>query len=818
MTTDTPGIVASPPVETLEVLHEDIVLDPAFQCRVAMNQSVIAEYAEAMDEGAEFPPVEAVRIDGVLHLVDGWHRVKAYNTGVGGWKRSQIPMKVRVWDGTRRDALLRAVQANGNHGLRRSQDDKRRAIRALLMDPEFCKLSSRELGKLARVSHTFVNKTRTHYGLTPKQQLTDAEIQLADGEVPQVWQDISLEASDRSYLLADIEAARKAPTLKALRKVGSNYGHSAIILKAQAQRLSELQDNAWPWDDDKTERDRRKRWKALDNVKDIEKAILCWDLPVPPKEAWGVWKLATGVGRAESWDADTFRKGLKGRQALLEKLEARLERSRSGSSASGGRRGVWDIAKEDFDGRPLDEQLAAVAKLKKSDLGQVLFWHQNRWPTEVSTALIDRALAEELVHDDHRVTFEACKMPGCTTGRLARGRWRSTQCCVCGAGAHAHERLQEKVDTAALWLRTNAFVGIRVGLGEEAVLVDQHAVRLLRLLQYEGIPQVEIDAAARAWREADRTGMLVGEDRTRTDLVKLAVRGDLDRLNGYLDDASIESLQKLAVWYRGREKVRGDADSGDPAVVSSLLEVLEHLGQPDPALEAWFEAAWCAFPRKALDALKEQESEPVAESEAFEQRLKDLADAGQLVELQGLIADSGDVEALEGLSDHLTTQGSEDGAAVGSLREDLPLHIAHARGMRAALAALVRAQERAQELLAAARAEGTGAMPGAYMDGFQGKTSSHPEGSVEHELWLLGKAELDSLVEAGHVVEGEAAPKGKQLEDMDWWPELVEVRSDYSLRELAERFGATPGAINNALKRNGLARTAQPPGPRGGAK
>ncbi len=54
----------------------------------------------------------------------------------------------------------------------------------------------------------------------------------------------------------------------------------------------------------------------------------------------------------------------------------------------------------------------------------------------------------------------------------------------------------------------------------------------------------------------------------------------------------------------------------------------------------------------------------------------------------------------------------------------------------------------------------------------------------------------------------------RKLEEMDWWPELVEKKDEYSLRELAEIFGATPGAINNALKRNGIKRQAAPPGPR----
>lgn len=54
----------------------------------------------------------------------------------------------------------------------------------------------------------------------------------------------------------------------------------------------------------------------------------------------------------------------------------------------------------------------------------------------------------------------------------------------------------------------------------------------------------------------------------------------------------------------------------------------------------------------------------------------------------------------------------------------------------------------------------------------------------------------------------------KRLEDRPWWPELVSLKDTLSLRELAERFGAAPAAIANALRRNNLDRAPAPPGPR----
>lgn len=55
---------------------------------------------------------------------------------------------------------------NAEHGLRRSHADKRRAVQMALEDPELGQCSNREIAKLCKVSHSFVNATRE--SLKPK--------------------------------------------------------------------------------------------------------------------------------------------------------------------------------------------------------------------------------------------------------------------------------------------------------------------------------------------------------------------------------------------------------------------------------------------------------------------------------------------------------------------------------------------------------------------------------------------------------------------------------------------------------------------------
>jgi hypothetical protein len=54
----------------------------------------------------------------------------------------------------------------------------------------------------------------------------------------------------------------------------------------------------------------------------------------------------------------------------------------------------------------------------------------------------------------------------------------------------------------------------------------------------------------------------------------------------------------------------------------------------------------------------------------------------------------------------------------------------------------------------------------------------------------------------------------RRIESYDFWPELLSLKDDQSLRELADRFNVTPGAISAAFKRTGTARLPAPPGPR----
>ena len=102
--------------------------DPSTQPRLAMNMDVVADYAEAMEAGEGFPPLIVFKIDGQYVLIDGFHRIAAAR------KAGLKEIHCDVHTGTLRDAILYSCGTNSSHGLRRTKEDKRRAVLRLLSD------------------------------------------------------------------------------------------------------------------------------------------------------------------------------------------------------------------------------------------------------------------------------------------------------------------------------------------------------------------------------------------------------------------------------------------------------------------------------------------------------------------------------------------------------------------------------------------------------------------------------------------------------------------------------------------------------------
>jgi uncharacterized ParB-like nuclease family protein len=131
---------------------EEIRIDGGTQTRAEINNEAVAEYAEAVLEGAKFPPVD-VFFDGVsIWLADGFHRYHAH-------RRAKVKdIQATFHTGSVQDALMFALSANTKNGLRRTNADKRKCVEIAL--DNFADWSDRRIAEVCGVSDKTVSKVR----------------------------------------------------------------------------------------------------------------------------------------------------------------------------------------------------------------------------------------------------------------------------------------------------------------------------------------------------------------------------------------------------------------------------------------------------------------------------------------------------------------------------------------------------------------------------------------------------------------------------------------------------------------------------------
>lgn len=194
---------------TVEMTDDAILLslvsiasDGATQPRAQISESVVSDYAEDMRNGAKFPPV-VVFYDGTNYwLADGFHRCAAADAA------GLESVLAEVRQGTQRQAILHSVGANGNHGFRRSNADKRRAVTTLLNDEEWSAWSDTEIARRCGVTHPFVA------GLRPKVSCNNSKIDPTAPATRKVTRNGKTYEMDTSKIGATKSSAARRPARK----------------------------------------------------------------------------------------------------------------------------------------------------------------------------------------------------------------------------------------------------------------------------------------------------------------------------------------------------------------------------------------------------------------------------------------------------------------------------------------------------------------------------------------------------------------------------------------------------------------------------
>ena len=134
-----------------------IRIDGGTQPRAEIDQATVAEYAEAYKSCANLPPITLFYDGAEYWLADGFHRYH------GARMAGLNAVYEEITPGTRRDAILFSLSANSKHGLKRSNADKRKAVKTLLDDPEWSTWSNEKIAATCAVSpHTVADVKKSH--------------------------------------------------------------------------------------------------------------------------------------------------------------------------------------------------------------------------------------------------------------------------------------------------------------------------------------------------------------------------------------------------------------------------------------------------------------------------------------------------------------------------------------------------------------------------------------------------------------------------------------------------------------------------------
>lgn len=221
-----------------EVLIVDIRLDGGTQPRASLDFAAVDDYSDAMVAGAKFPAVILYHDGEHYWLADGFHRVKA------AFQAGAESIEAEVRQGALEDAQWHSFSANKTNGLRRTNDDKQRAVKAALMHPRGADLSDSQIAKHVGVHHETVREWRakleascgirkmaarkvTRKGKTYKQDTTRIGRTRApkqdSGELPEVFR-----------ILKDLAGANPEEFASWVAQQAESHGFIQILEKASA--------------------------------------------------------------------------------------------------------------------------------------------------------------------------------------------------------------------------------------------------------------------------------------------------------------------------------------------------------------------------------------------------------------------------------------------------------------------------------------------------------------------------------------------------------------------------------------------------------
>lgn len=179
-----------------------INFDSATQIRVEINADAVNAYAEKMAAGVKFPPAILFKDGDQFIIGDGWHRLLAAQ------KNGDVTFPCEVAGAGKREAMRYALSANSEHGLPRSNADKRKAVTVALR--EFPNQSDRAIADMCAVHHDLVGTVRKQSQVA---ESATCRISLRTGKDGKTYPPPAAPAPRPSIFAPAFEAAQPVPPL-----------------------------------------------------------------------------------------------------------------------------------------------------------------------------------------------------------------------------------------------------------------------------------------------------------------------------------------------------------------------------------------------------------------------------------------------------------------------------------------------------------------------------------------------------------------------------------------------------------------------------
>ena len=145
---------------TERIKLQKIRLDGGTQPRKEIDEPLVQHYTEVLLEGKDkFPPID-LWFDGKSYWPsDGFHRFHAHK------RAGFLDIEAVVNQGTKRDAFLACLKANGKHGKPRTPEERRYVVQMALEDIELGEKTDVEIAVICDVSSMTVGRVRKAMGL-----------------------------------------------------------------------------------------------------------------------------------------------------------------------------------------------------------------------------------------------------------------------------------------------------------------------------------------------------------------------------------------------------------------------------------------------------------------------------------------------------------------------------------------------------------------------------------------------------------------------------------------------------------------------------